>query len=339
VVAIASSDYASYILLVLVGIMGIFMVRVVFSFTSPKNRKLHAPRIRQSLGIGLVLGFILPWSETLGLLAALCSVSLFLFLTVYSMLVMGQIGNLPLISQSWLPRERVRRWFSYFAIIEGVMGIIGVVLPLALSLLPFFQMAPNITPLAFASIAILADLFDLTFPSPPYRELFSLIHKYKINNKNNTGTDEDFFIEDCDFPLILNSTDFTVYDVREALEFLVRENMAERKIPVTPMGRVRFRLLKYGEDALRLGYEEKMLYLFAEKQSITKVLDYFDSEEALTALDSKKKVRKAQKILDKSEEKSRELFKNNSSFIEAEWLSSIQNRIERKKEFMMNIRS
>jgi len=339
VVAIDYSDVTSYILLALVAIMCIFMARVIFGFTSAKNRRLHAPKIKHSLVIGLVLGFLLPWYELLGLLAALISVSFFLFLAFYSTLVMGQIGNVPLISQTWLPRERLRKWFSYFAIIEGVMGIIGVVLPLALSLLPFFQMEPNITPLAFASIAILADLFDLTFPSPPYRELFTQIYMYTKKCKKNNASEEEFFVEDCHFPLIMKNSDFTVYDIREALEFLVRENMAEREIPVLPMGRVRFRITKSGLDALKLGYEEKMLYLFAEKQSITNVLDYFDSEETLGALDSKRKISKAQKILNKTKEKSQKIFKNNTGFIKSEWLNSTLKRIDAQKQALSQIKN
>jgi len=336
-VAIEYSDVTSYILLALVAILCIFMVRVIFSFTSAKSRKLHAPKIRHSLAIGLVIGFILPWYELLGLIAALVSVSFFLFLAVYSMLVMGQIGNLPLISQTWLPRERVRKWFSYFAIIEGVMGIIGVVMPLALSLLPFFQMEPNITPLAFASIAILADLFDLTFPSPPYRELFTQIYLYIKKCKNNKASKEEFFVEDCHFPMIKKNSDFTVYEIREALEFLVRQNMAERKIPVTPMGRVRFRIMQSGLTALKLGYQEKMLYLSAEKQGIINVLDYFDSKETLRSLDSKRKIRKAQKVLDKTKEKSQKIFKNNSDFIQSEWLNLTLTRIEKQKQSLLKM--
>jgi len=339
VVAIDYSDVTSYILLALVAIMCIFMARVIFSFTSAKNRKLHAPKIRHSLVIGLVLGFILPWYELLGLLAALISVSLFLFLALYSMLIIGKIGNVPLIAQTWLPRERLRKWFSYFAIIEGVMGIIGVVVPLALSLLPFFQMETNITPLAFASIAILADLFDLTFPSPPYRELFTQIYMYMKKCKSSKTAKGEFFVEDCHFPLIMQNSDFTVYDIREALEFLVRENMAERKIPVLPMSRVRFRILKSGLDALRLGYEEKMLYLSAEKQSVTNVLDYFDSKEILHALDSKRKIGNAQKILNKTQEKSQKIFKNNNSFIEIEWLNSTLKRIDEQKQALSQMKN
>jgi hypothetical protein len=326
-------DITSYVLLILVVIVAILMARIVFSLTSKRYRERYAPKIKESFATGLTLGFLLPWNSVFGLAAALVSGIFFLLLALYSMLVMGAIGDLPLIGQTWLPRVKVRRWLSYFSMIEGVMGIINVILSIVLSVL-FSYRVNMMTPLAFASIAILSDLFQLTNPEPPYRELLSLFYLYCLKNQDKRVDENYFFIEDIEFPSVLEGTDFTVYEFRESLERLVARGMAEKETPVTPMGRVRFKLYEWGLDSIKLEYEETMLLLFTEKRKITKVLDYFKDKEVMKNLDTPRKIRKALKILDKSEKESREFFNENKYFLEKDWLDSIIQRIDEQRKIL-----
>jgi len=141
---------------------------------------------------------------------------------------MDVIGDISLISQTWIPRGKPLRWFSYFSIIEASMGITVVFLHAILSTFFSYPVGTTIMPLAFATIAILTDLFELTFPEPPYRELLSLLYIYYYKNKQTN--DQNFPLEDTQFSSVLTSTDFTIYELIEVLELLVREEMAERKM-------------------------------------------------------------------------------------------------------------
>lgn len=329
-------DVTRVILIILVVIAAILTIRIVYSLTSKQYRETYAKKIRYCLGIGLVLGLILPWNETLGLTAALVSVSLFLLLALYSMLVMGEIGNIPLISQTWVPRENVRRLLSYFSIIEAVMGIVLILLSIILPFFTSYQISITIMPLAFASIAILSDLFDLTFPNPPYKELFSLLYLYYRKNKDKQTDDECFSIEDPQFHFVLENTEFNIYELREALELMVRDGMAERTVAATPMGRVRFKIYKMGIDAIKLEYKEKMLSLSTQKQRIARVLEYFNSEEIKKSLDTQKKVRKALKIIDQNEETARKFFKENKYYVKESWLYSTLCHINNQRKLLLS---
>ena len=60
-------------------------------------------------------------------------------------------------------------------------------------------------------------------------------------DKNKQINYQNFTLEDTQFPSVLKSTDFTIYELREALELLVREDMAEREMTNMLMGQVRLK--------------------------------------------------------------------------------------------------
>jgi len=333
-VEISSYNITNYILMSLIGILAIIMIRIVFSLSSKRYKDEYVPKIEYCLTFGFFLGVILYWNDTIGLVAALVSIGFFLFFAVYSMLSMGVIGDISLISQTWIPREKLRRWFAYFSIIEAAMGITVVFLHAILS--TFFSYSTGITimPLAFAIIAILTDLFELTFPEPPYRELFSLLYMYYDKNKQTNY--QNFTLEDTQFPSVLKSTDFTIYEFREAPELLVREDMAEREMTNMPMGQVRFNIFRSGIDSIKLEYAQKMLSLSTKEQAIQRILDYFKDEEMKKSLNTSWKVRKALKVLNTYEQKSKEFFKENQYFLGKDWLKSILNRVREQKEIIIS---
>ena len=330
----SSVDLTNYILMSLIVILAIIMIRIVFSLSSKRYKDEYVPKIEYCLTFGFFLGVILYWNDTIGLVAALVSIGFFLFFALYSMLSMGVIGDISLISQTWIPREKLRRWFSYFSIIEASMGITVVFLHAILSTFFSYPVGTTIMPLAFATIAILTDLFELTFPEPPYRELFSLLYIYYDRNKQTN--DQNFTLEDTQFPSVLKSTDFTIYELREALERLVREEMAEREMTNMPIGQVRFNLNKSGIASIMLEYEQKMLSLSTKEQAIQRILDYFKDEEMQRSLNTSWKVRKALKVLNTYEQKSKEFFEENRYFLEKDWLNSILSKVSEQKEIIIS---
>ena len=55
-------------------------------------------------------------------------------------------------------------------------------------------------------------------------------------------------------------------------------------MPLTPLGRARFRIYPQGVQAERLEYDEKMLQLSTQKQSIVKALEHFETDDACRVL-------------------------------------------------------
>ena len=105
-------------------------------------------------------------------------------------------------------------------------------------------------------------------------------------------------------------------------------------MPLTPLGRARFRIYPQGVQAERLEYDEKMLQLSTQKQSIVKALEHFETDDACRILDTSRKRENTLIALGKLEHDSRDFSYVNSYFLEEGWLGNTLDRIRKQQELL-----
>lgn len=230
--------------------------------------------VRFNLLVGIILGLVLPWNQELGLVGATAASFLLLFLALLYYLLGGRLTSLRFLQAYWTPREQVKDWFLYFSISTGVAGIVATVLSvivpplLALSLSLFI-------PLAFDSLSVLSALLELTIFVPLYNNIFGLAYGFIVKGKDELGV-ERRYIEDIDFGAITNHTAHTKFEVRDAMELLVRRGFAIKQSP-TPLGKVRFVINDHGLKYLQACWNEFYVSLQRDKDGVEKLLLYLEN--------------------------------------------------------------
>jgi len=236
----------------------VIALRIFYRLSSKIYREHYTHMLRNSVITGLVLGMILPWDTVVGLMAALFTGLVLLFISIFSVLVMSKSSQLGFLQETWIRREVLREWFMYVSIITGMIGIVSTVLSILLP--PFLDLTLGVeVPLVFDTISVTAALLDLSIPITSYRKINSLIYLYLLEEKGEE--EEGFVIDDTEFMKAVRGTEFTDYEVRDALESLVEIDMASKMTATSETAQVEFHVSYEGMRLLKLQYDETILKL------------------------------------------------------------------------------
>jgi len=261
-------EISEIVLLVLVFFIIVLAVRIFSSIPSRIYRERFTSVIRYSLLVGLILGFFLPWDPILGLSAALVTGLILLFISFYTILVTGKPVRVRFLHEAWVRREVVREWLVYFSIVTGVIGIVSTVMSIVIP--PFLSLTLSTeVPLAFDTISVTSALLEITVPITSYRKIYALLYLYfRESGEAEAPGAEGLAIYDTDFLKVVEQTEFTEYEVRDALESLVETGMATKMTPTTQAAKVEFRVSQEGLSLIRLYFDETTLILKRSLESI-----------------------------------------------------------------------
>lgn len=236
----------------------IIALRIFYRLSSKIYREHYTHMLRNSVLAGLVLGMILPWDTVVGLMASLFTGLVLLFISIFSFLVTSRSSQLGFLQETWIRRDVVREWFMYVSIITGMIGIVSTVLSILLP--PILDLTLGVeVPLVFDTLSVTAALLDMSIPITSYRKINSLVYLYLLEEKGEN--EEGFVIDDTEFTKAVQGTEFTDYEVRDALESLVDTGMAAKVTAGSEAAQVEFHVSYEGMRLLKLQYDETILKL------------------------------------------------------------------------------
>ncbi|QQG48193.1 MAG: hypothetical protein HY247_05400 [archaeon] len=258
--------FPDLILLVVTVTAAVVAARVLWNLASSRHRRAYGRPVRYVFLFATVVGLALPWDETVGLIGALLSsVVLLLLASAYSLLGWrtSRSRSLALV---WIPREAMRDWFLYLSVGAGVIGVVTTLISLAAS--PFLGLSlSSYVPLAFDTVSILSALLEFTVYVPSYNHIFALIYDFIVHTRRIAPDSGEPFLDDLDFKRVTEGSHYTDFEVRDALEFLVRRGFASKISPV-PVARVVFKIGRYGLRYLKSVWEEVYFSMDRERAQI-----------------------------------------------------------------------
>lgn len=274
------TDPSEIVMLTMVAVAAIIGVRILRDITSSTRKRRYARPAKYVLLLSLGLGVLFSFYETPALIVAeMTSITIFIS-SLYYYLVGGWLTSHQNFRSFWLPSESIKDWFFYLSLYTAVVGVTSGVLSV---ILPYFTsiVVPNTVSTVYSGISVLAALLEFTILLPEKTIICGLIYAFSFVTRRFSGG-RDFYIEDIDFGRIVTHTIYSEFDVREALESLVKQGFAVKQSP-TPMGRVRFKINVYGARYLEVCWTETLIRISRQKDRVEKILAYV--EHRLKGLD------------------------------------------------------
>ncbi len=269
-------------MLMMVAVSAIICVRIVSDALSSTRKRRYSRAAKCVLLSSLGLGIVLSFYESIALLVAEASGIVVLVSALYYSVIGSRLISNSSLRSLWLPSEVVKEWFVYLAIYAAVVGVASGVLSVVL---PYFsgsvEVPVTITTI-YASISMISALFAFTISTPEKTTIIGLVYAFAFVTRRFSA-DKEFYIEDIDFEKIVTNTTSSEFDVREALESLVKQGFAVKQSP-TPMGRVRFKINAYGAKYLEVCWTETLIRISRQKERLEKTLAYV--EHRLKSLDA-----------------------------------------------------
>jgi hypothetical protein len=258
------------ILLALVGVSAVIVVRLLLDVAPTFHRQTFSRTVKYIFLIGMTLGITAPWNEQLALTAAATANVTLLLLAVYYYLLGGRRGLVPgYLGLAWLPKKTIKSWFQYFAMMMGIVGVSSSLFSLTYAYLLNLNYN-SLVPVSFSSNAILSSMLGFTIRLPPYNTLHALLYRFL---RRNYGKSREAYIHDIDFRDVLEGTQHTEADLRDALEMLVAQGHASKQSPA-PLGQVIFRIGPDGLSYLKFCTAEIYSKLTTERRRIDATLLY-----------------------------------------------------------------
>jgi hypothetical protein len=263
--ASVSLDPADLVFLIVTATAAIVAARVLWSLASSKHRRSYGRPVKFVFLFGAVAGLIVPWDLTVGLLSALAA-SFVLLLLALTYPFLGRRSGWKVLALAWVPRETMRDWFLYLSVGAGVIGVVATVVSLLAT--PFLQLSlSSYVPLAFDTVSILSALLEFTVYIPSYNHIFALVYTFITQTRRVAPDSGEPYIDDLDFKRITEGSHYTDFEVRDAMEWLVRKGFASKISPV-PVAKVVFKIGSYGVKYLRSVWEEVFFSMEREKAQI-----------------------------------------------------------------------
>ncbi len=176
------------------------------------------------------------------------------------------------LALAWIPRETMRDWFLYLSVGAGVIGVVTTLISLVVSPLFHWNLS-SLVPLAFDTVSILSALLEFTVYVPAYNNIFALVYNFIVHAKRVAPDSGEPYLDDLDFKRITEGSHYTDFEVRDALESLVREGFASKISPV-PVAHIVFKISSYGMRYLRSVWEEVFYSMEREKSQLESRLLY-----------------------------------------------------------------
>jgi hypothetical protein len=263
-------------LLLLLLFVIVITVRIFSRFPSRIYRERFANTVRYLLVAGLILGLVLPWNPIVGIVSALIMGFVLLILSLYTLIVMGRITHVRFLREAWIRREVIRDWFVYLSIITGVIGIVLTMLSIILP--PFLDLTlDSEVPLVFDTLSVTAAFLELTIPSTSYRKIYGLVYRF-LREEKEMDRSGGYTINDSEFLEGVKGTEFTEYEVRDALESFVELGMAKKMAVHKEAAHLEFTINIDGLELMRLYYEETMMRLNKSLDVLNEGIERLDIE-------------------------------------------------------------
>ncbi len=259
-------------MLTMVIVAAIIAIRIIRDVTSSTRKRRYTRPAKYVLILSLGLGVAFSFSEPIALIAAQLTSLLILLSSLYYY-IGGWLTSHPSFRGFWLPSENIKDWFFYLSLYNGVIGVASGVLSV---ILPYFTTieVPATISTVYSGISVLAALMEFTILLPEKITICGLVYAFCFVTRRFTGNKE-FYVEDIDFEKMVTHTMHTEFDVREALESLVKQGFAIKQSP-TPMGRVRFKINLYGARYLEVCWTETLIRISRQKERVEKILTYVE---------------------------------------------------------------
>jgi hypothetical protein len=265
-VVAVSLSFPDLILLVVTLTAALVAVRVLWNLASSRHKATYGRPVKYVFAVGALVGLAMPWDESVGLAGALAaSLILLLLASAYSLLGWRTSGSRSL-ALVWIPRETMRDWFLYLSVGAGVIGVVTTLISLMVKPLVGLSLS-SLVPLAFDTVSILSALLEFTVYVPSYGNIYALVYNFITHTKRMAPDSGDPYLDDLDFKRITEGSHYTNFEVRDALESLVRRGFASKLSPV-PVARIVFKIGPYGIRYLKSVWEEVFFSMEREKAQL-----------------------------------------------------------------------
>jgi hypothetical protein len=264
--ASVSLTFPDFVLLVITLISALVAVRILWNLASSKHRAAYGRPVKLVFGFGALIGVLLPWDAYVGLAGALAAgIILLLLASTYSLLGWRTVKSRSL-ALVWIPRETMRDWFLYLSVGAGVIGVVTTLISLAV--IPILNITlSSFVPLAFDTISILSALLEFTVYVPSYNNIYALVYDFITHTRRVALESGEPYLDDLDFKRIKQGSHYTDFEIRDAMESLVRKGFASKLSPV-PVARIVFKIGPYGIRFLKSVWEEVFFSMEREKAQI-----------------------------------------------------------------------
>lgn len=264
--ASVSLSFADFVLLVITVTSALVAVRILWNLASTKHRAAYGRQVKLVFALGVTGGVVLPWDANVGLAGALVAgVVLLLLASTYSLLGWTRVRSSS-IALIWVPRVTMRDWFLYLSVGAGVIGVVTTLISLAV--IPVLNTTLNsFVPLAFDTISILSALLEFTVYVPSYNNIYALVYDFVTHTRRASLESGEPYMDDLDFKEIRRGSHYTDFEIRDAMESLVRKGFASKLSPV-PVARIVFKIGPYGIRYLKSVWEEVFFSMEREKAQL-----------------------------------------------------------------------
>ncbi len=264
--ASVSLAFPDLVLLVITFTSALVAVRILWNLASTRHRAAYGRPVKLVFLIGAVLGAVLPWDANFGLAGALAAALLLLLLASAYSLLGWRTAKSRSLALIWIPRETMRDLFLYLSVGAGVVGVVTTLISLAV--IPLLNITLNsFVPLAFDTISILSALLEFTVYVPSYSNIYALVYDFITHTRRMALESGEPYLDDLDFKQIRQRSHYTDFEIRDAMESLVRKGFASKLSPV-PVARIVFKVGPYGVRYLKSVWEEVFFSMEREKAQL-----------------------------------------------------------------------
>ena len=333
-----TSRLTDIILFVILIVAAIVALRLLLTVMSPRHRRRFSRVLRYSFILGILFGLVLPWNESVGILAAAITSLLLLSVALHYAFLQGRVGLRiigRLIPASWatVSRESVRDVFLFFSIVTGVIGIITTVLSILVP--PIFSLSlSSFVPLSFDTISVLSAMLEFTFATPHRGIILSLVRKYlheqvlqHLRVKKGTFTDTTILtmllhdasmitIRETDLPVIVSETGYSVRDISETLDTLVKDGLVLKE---GKAGAMTYRLTTDGFKVIQSPWEEAQISMASDRRRLEGNLSQISEILAATTPRSHISLNAARNHLSRAQRILQRMHEEYGQLLDREW--------------------
>jgi acyl-CoA thioesterase FadM len=269
------------VMLTMAAVSVLIGVRIVRDITSSTHKRRYARTAKYVLLLSFGLGIALSFYETPALIVGEATSVVILVSSLYFNLVGSRLTLHPRLRGWWFPNDSIREWFFYISLYTAVVGVASGVISVVAAYFTDLSISATVSTV-YSGISVLATLVAFTIVTPNKTTIIGLVYAFSFVTRRFTE-EKEVYIEDIDFEKVVTNTVYNEFDVREALESLVKQGFAVKQSP-TPMGRVRFKINIYGARYLEVCWTETLIQISRQKERIEKILLYV--EHRLKSLDA-----------------------------------------------------
>lgn len=327
-------------------VVAIVALRLLITVMTPAHRRRYSRVLNYSFVLGIVLGLVLPWNEQIGILAAVITSFFFLLVALDYSLLQGRT-SLPILGRivpaRWfeVSRESVRDIFLFLSIVTGVIGLTTTVLSVVIP--PFLSLSlGSFVPLSFDTLSVLSAMLEFTFAIPHRGIMFSLVRKHlherllrRLHVTNGALPDTALLtmilndptslaVFESEVPSIVEGAGYSVRDIAETLDYLVKEGLAESE--GTPGSRT-YTLTREGFQVIQSPWEESQILIASDRRKLERNLSQLGPSLAFQSSPKPHSLRKAREALLNARKQFEKMRYDYGRLLDREWSERVAGMI------------